>query len=470
VEVDRDESEGLSARIAEHVATTPFAALPPATAATTKRALLDGVGVMLAASGLSEEARPFVALARAEGGAAAATIAGHGVRVPAQAAAFANGALAHALDFEDAFDAAPSHPNASLIPAALAVAEAHGPVPGEDFIAAMAIGCDLVCRLGLSLRRTMEEGGWYPPPILGAFGATAAAARLMRLTPRQTTDAFSLLLCQLSCPGEIKHSAGTVIRAVREAFPARSAVVSAQLAAAGVRGFETPFEGKGGFFRLYVEGEYAPETILEGLGERFWIERLSFKPWPACRGTHGYIEAVRDLVREQAFAPEEVAAIHLEGGDVQRMLFDPEARKKKPATAIDAKFSLPFTVALALVRGDVTLDDFDESARGDPRLLAAADKVTYRQRPDWGRDRAVSAALEIVLRDGRSLRRELDVPLGHPDRPLPDDALRAKFVQCAARAARPLGPAETESLADRIFALEAEGDAGSLLRAPNASA
>jgi 2-methylcitrate dehydratase PrpD len=468
--VDQDKTEGLSARIAGHVATTPFAALPPATVAATKRALLDGVGVMLAASGLSAEARPFIALAREEGGAAAATIAGHGIRVPAQAAAFANGALAHALDFEDAFDAAPSHPNASLIPAALAVAEAHGPVSGEDFLAAMAIGCDLVCRIGLSLRRSMEEGGWYPPPILGAFGATAAAARLMRLTPRQVTDAFSLLMCQVSCPGEIKYSADTVIRAVREAFPARSAVAAARLAAGGVRGFDAPFEGKGGFFRLYVEGEYEPDTILDGLGCAFWIERLSFKPWPACRGTHGYIEAIQDLAREHAFAPEEVAAIHLEGGDVQRMLFDPEARKKKPATAIDAKFSLPFTVALALVRGDVTLDDFDEAARGDPHLLAIADKVTYRQRPGWGRDRAASAALEIVLRDGRSVKKELDVPLGHPDRPLSDEQLRAKFVACAARSARPLEPAAANALADRIFNLETSEDAGGLLRGGDASA
>lgn len=460
----RDKTEGLSAIIAGHVATTPFAALPPATVAATKRALLDGIGVILAASGLSSEARPFVALALEDGGEPAATIAGHSGRVPAQAAAFANGALAHALDFEDAFDAAPSHPNASLIPAALAVAEAHGPVSGEDFLTAMAIGCDLVCRLGLSLRRTMEEGGWYPPPILGAFGATAAAARLMCLSPRQVTDAFSLLLCQLGCPGEIKHSADTVIRAVREAFPARSAVVSARLAASGVRGFEAPFEGQGGFFRLYVDGKYAPEAILGGLGESFWIERLSFKPWPACRGTHGYIEAVRDLVRENGLAPDQVAAIHLEGGDVQRMLFEPEARKKKPATAIDAKFSLPFTVALALVRGDVTLDDFDDEARRDPHLLAVSDIVTYRQRPDWGRDRAASAALEIVLRDGRSLRRELEVPLGHPDRPLSDDQLRAKFIQCAARSAMPLDSRAAESLANRIFSLETIEDSGSLLR------
>jgi 2-methylcitrate dehydratase PrpD len=462
--VDPAEARGLSLAIADHVANTPFAALPAGTVHATKRALLDGVGVILAASGISAEARPFVALAEAEGGEPAATILGRGTRVPAQAAAFANGALAHALDFEDAFDAAPSHPNASLIPAALAVAEARGAVSGAEFIAAMAIGCDLVCRLGLSLRRTMEQGGWYPPPILGAFGAAAAAARLLRLPPRQVTDAFSLILCQVSCPGEIKHSADTLIRAVREAFPARAAVVAAELARRGIRGFDAPLEGRAGFFALYAGGEYEPADLIGGLGEQFWIDRLSFKPWPACRGTHGYVEAIIALAREHGLSPDDVAEIRLEGGDVQLMLVHPEAQKKRPATAIDAKFSLPFTAALALVRGRVSLDDFDESARGDPRLLAIAARVSYRQRPGWGRERAASAAVALVLRDGRRVAAELDVPLGHPDRPLSDGQLRAKFLDCAARASRPLAGKAAEAIADRLMALEQESDVGALIR------
>ncbi|PSJ42070.1 MmgE/PrpD family protein [Allosphingosinicella deserti] len=452
----------LSAIVARHIAETPYSALTPGTVAATRCALLDGIGVILAASGMSREADPFVALSSAQPG--TATILGHGTRVPAAAAAFANGALAHALDFEDAFDAAPTHPNASLIPAALAVAESHGPVSGDELIAAVAIGCDLVCRLGLSLRRTMEEGGWYPPPILGAFGAAAAAARLMRLTPRQIQDAFSLLLCQVSCPGEIKYSADTVIRAVREAFPAQAAVISAELAARGVRGFDAPLEGRAGFFRLYVGGDYDPADILDGLGERFWIERLSFKPWPACRGTHGYIEAALGLAANHGFAARDIEAIGLEGGDVQAMLFEPEARKKRPATAIDAKFSLPFTVALALVRGQVGLDGFDAETLADPDILALAERVSYRQRPGWGRDRAASAALEILLRDGRTLSAELDVPLGHPDRPLSDVQLRAKFVACAARAARPLSRGAADTLADRWLSLDREADVGAVIR------
>ena len=260
---------GLSAALAEHVSGARFEQLSPATVRATCRAVLDAIGVMQAASGLAPEVRPFIDLARAQQGIAESSVLGTGWRVPAACAALANGAMAHALDYEDAFDAAPVHPNAALIPAVLALAQSRAPVSGRALITAVAVGCDFTCRLGLSLRRPLEEGGWYPPPILGAFGAVAGAASLLRLSPQQVRDAWSLVLLQNSCPGEIKYSAQSEVRAVREAFPAQAAVTSALLAEAGVRGFDEPFEGQAGFFRLFADGRYEPAQLLETLG-RSW--------------------------------------------------------------------------------------------------------------------------------------------------------------------------------------------------------
>jgi 2-methylcitrate dehydratase PrpD len=448
---------GLSVAIAEHVATFDAARIGDATLAATKRALLDGLGVMLAASGMSDEAAPFIDYA-ATGGTGRASILGCGVTTSASLAALANGAMAHALDFEDAFDAAPCHPNASLLPAALAVMQEGAGVSGRDFLAAIALGCDLVCRLGLALRRPMEAGGWYPPPILGVFGATAAAARLRRLDTRQTLDAFSLALCQASCPGEIKYSRDTVIRAVREAFPAEAAVRATALAKAGVRGFDAPFEGQGGFFRLYAEGHYDAAAILDHLGEHFWIEQLTFKKWPACRGTHPYIEAVETLRREYDVDPAAIVEIVATGGEVQTMLAEPIASKRAPATAIDAKFSIPFTVATALVSDAVTLGSFDARALADPRTLALAAKVRFERNPAWGRDRAATGHLAILLADGRRLDHQVDIAAGHFTRPLDDAALDAKFRDCAARAREPLASAAAQSLLTAIRTLETAPD------------
>src|SRR5688572_1216919 len=326
----------ISGAIAEYVASTPFSALPEATVEATRRSLLDGIGVMLAASGMSEEVAPFLSMARSLGGPPEAVILGCGDWVSATAAAFANGALAHASDYEDAFDPAPAHPNASVIPAALAIAQSQGPIDGETFLTAMAIGCDLTCRLALSAGDALEEGGWYPPPILGAFGAAAAAARLMRFTPEQVLSVFSLMLCQTACPGEIKYSASTSIRAVREAFAAQAAVTSAGLVARGVQGFTHPFEGRGGFFQVYAGGRYDRHSLLDGLGTRFHGEQVTFKLWPCCRGTHAYLQVAESLSRRHRFHWRDIASIRLVIGDVQRMLCEPQERRRAPSRAIDA--------------------------------------------------------------------------------------------------------------------------------------
>jgi 2-methylcitrate dehydratase PrpD len=452
-------SEGVSVVLARHVAEFPAEALPPATRRAARRALLDGVGVMLAASGLSADVAPFVALARE--GQGVAPILGTGATTSPALAALANGAMAHALDFEDAFDAAPCHPNAALLPAVLAIAAARPETSGQELLAAIAIGCDLVCRLGLALNRPMEEGGWYPPPILGAFGAVAAAARLRRLDTRQMLDAFSLMLCQVSVPGEIKHSRDTVIRAVREAFPAQAAVQVTALAAAGVRGFDAPFEGEAGFYRLFAGGAFDGDVLTAALGERFWIDRLTFKRWPACRGTHAYIEAIQRLRAAHDIKNDAIREIVATGGPVQRMLVEPAERKAAPATAIDAKFSIPYTIAAALIDDDVGLDSFTDRALARPAAREIAARVRFEQHPGWGRAHAASGRLAIVFADGTRLEEQIDTAAGHPGRPLSDESLRAKFLACAGHAARAV---EATALADTLWSLDRVGDCKQLAR------
>lgn len=179
-----------SAILAEYVANTVYADLPERAVAMTKMSLLDALGVTLAAGGLCAECGAFVEIARESGGKKESTILGFGDRVPAHMAAFANGAMAHALDFEDAHDLALVHPNAATVPAALAIAESIGNVNGKDFITAMAVGCDVVCRLGLALKENPAEYGWYMPPILGSFGAAAATGKLLNLDEPEFSTHF----------------------------------------------------------------------------------------------------------------------------------------------------------------------------------------------------------------------------------------------------------------------------------------
>lgn len=452
----------LTQTIARHIAAYPPAALPHATRHATARALLDGCGVMLAATALSDAATPYRRLAEASG-VGPARLLGSPLRALPATAALANGALAHALDFGDTFDAGPAHPNAALIPALLALADADPKIDGARFVAAMALGGDLACRLSLVAGPAIEHHGWYPPPLYGLIGAAAACAYLLGLDAAGVTSAIGLAFCGATFPGEIKHDAHAPLRGIREAFAAQAAVTAALLARAGAQAFAAPLEGKAGFFAAYGGGAGDPAAMLQNLGTTFLGDRVSFKPWPSCRGTHAYVEAALRLRARRGIRLDSIDAIEATIGPVQEMLVEPSARKAAPATAIDARFSIPFTLATALVDGAVTLDSFDAAALRAPAVLALASRVRWTRHPDWTRAHAASGAVTIIDRAGERATIEILQAAGHPDRPLDDAALIAKFVDCAGRAVAPIAPAPATTLAHTILSIASLPSASAVL-------
>jgi 2-methylcitrate dehydratase PrpD len=452
----------LSLRIAEYVAKARFEDLPAGAVEMAKRSLLDAVGVSLGASGLGEGVQPFIDLALESGGAAEATLLGVGAKAPLLMAALANGAFAHALDFEDAHDEALVHPNAQVIPALLAVAEARGPVTGADFLTALAVGCDLVCRLKLATRRDPVDFGWYTPALLGSIGAAAAAAKLMHATPEQVVDALSLALGPAASSAEVKYSPRSHVRAVRDAFASHAGLLAARLALAGVQGFDEPLEGKAGLFALYAGGGYHEEALMSGLGSRFAGEFVSFKAWPACRGTHAFIEMALTMRERHNVRPDEIVDMTMIGGPIQHMLQEPREQRLRPRTAIDAKFSTPFTTALALLRGAPRLADYFPDKLADPAVLSLARRsrfeiVADRHGPmSWGR-------LQLRLEDGRILTEEIDDPLGHPSKPLSRSQLVSKFLECASYAQVPASADCLERTIDTVMNLERSDDVGGAL-------
>jgi 2-methylcitrate dehydratase PrpD len=448
----------LSAILSQYVADIQYEDLPASAVAMAKMSLIDALGVTLAAGGLCRECRPFVELAIETGGKKESTILGYRNKVPAPMAAFANGAMAHALDFEDAHDLALVHPNAATVPAALAMAEAVGPVDGKDFIASLAVGCDLVCRLGLAFKVNPGEYGWYIPAILGAFGAAAAAGKLLKLDKTQILDLFSLTLCQATCSAELRYSPRSDIRSIRDAFAAQAGVVSALLAQRGVKGFDHPFEGEAGLFNLYAQGRYNANPLVDGLGTTFEGTNISFKPWPACRGTHTYIEAALHIAGTRALQPANIDRIRVVVSSFNRMLCEPETAKKIPQTAIDAKFSIPFTVATALCHHDVALKHFTPERLQDDEVLALAQKVTYELNPEWGLREATQGQLEIYTCDGMTYSKHIKQAYGHPERPLSQADLAAKFIACAENAAIKIPRAKLKAAWESILELEKLAD------------
>jgi len=444
---------GLTARLAAHVAGARFEQLSAQAVGMTRLSLLDALGVTLAASALGEGVAAFAEVARDTGGRPEAAVIGFGFRTSSLAAVLANGAGAHALDFEDAYDGAPIHPNAASVPVALALAERLD-ASGQDILTALAVGCDLVCRLGLALKVNPDEAGWYPPPILGAFGAAATAARLLGLDAERTAAALALTLNQATATAQFKTDPTSTLRAVRDAFPAHAGLLSALLAQRGVSGFDGVFEGKAGLFALFARGRYDEAVLTDDLGARFHGERLSFKPWPSCRGTHAFVEAALALRQAHALKPDTIAEIVMTGGGVQRMLAEPAAQKQAPRTAIDAKFSLPFTTALALVDGAVTLDSYAPDRLSDPTITDLAARGRFVLDPETTLRDAASGSLSLVLRSGETLTRHVPHPKGAPENPIDEARIAAKFRDCAARACRPPSNADIAILAETILDLD----------------
>jgi 2-methylcitrate dehydratase PrpD len=446
-------ANGLTRQLAAFVAGARFEHLSAKTVRVTRLSLLDAVGVTLAASGMGEGVAAFADVARETGGRPEAAVIGFGFHTSMLGAVIANGAGAHALDYEDAYDGAPVHPNAACAPVALAVGQAMN-ASGPAILTALAVGCDLVCRLGLALGVNPDDAGWYPPPILSTFGAAATAANLLELDTDQTAAALALALNQATATAQFKTDPSSTLRAVRDAFPAHAGLLAALLARRGVRGFDGVFEGRAGLFAQFSQGRYDPNALTDGLGERFHGDRLSFKLWPSCRGTHAFIEAALLLRTQEGLSPHDIVEIIMTGGPVQRMLAEPPAQKRAPRTAIDAKFSLPFTTAAALLHGRIDLDSFSSERLADAKVLALAARSRFEVDQNATIREAAAGRLELRLRDGRSLSVHVPHPLGAPQNPVEDAGLIDKFLDCARRSAAPLEAGGAIKIAEVLLGLD----------------
>ncbi len=442
-----------SSILAKFVAETRYEDLPFRVLKMTKLSLLDALGVTLAASGQSGECQPFIDLAIDSGGKKESTIIGFHDQVPAPMAAFANGSMAHALDFEDTHDEALVHPNAASIPAALAVAEALGGISGKEFIVALAVGSDITSRLGLALKKDPIEFGWYMPPILNTFGAAAATGKLLKLNPQQVLDAFSLALCQATCSAELVHSPHTVIRAVRDAFSAKAGVISALLAEKGVAGFEQPMEGQAGLFRLYAREEYDLSRMIKELGKTFEGANISFKPWPCCRGTHPFLETALRCLDDNDLEPTDIDSLKIitSPSPLQKALCEPLERKRNPRTAIDAKFSIPFVVATTLEHGEVKLKHFSRDALQDGKVLSLAKLVTLEVDETLPEGRGTLA----IRSKGRIFREETpEFAYGHPLNPMGMDDTIKKFLDCVGYSRKKIARESQQRLIEAVLNLE----------------
>lgn len=445
----------VTRELAAHALRIRFEDLPESAIKAAKSSVLDALGVALAAGTLGQATPAFVELARVSG-TGPCKIIGHDLWVGPAVAALVNGAMSHALDYEDTHDGGLVHPNGTALPAALATAQLAGGVSGRDFLAAIAVAADMTARLGLCMGNVDTPRGWSIRPLLGTYGATAAVGRLLGLSVDELVEAFGLAFSQATCSAGFFAYPPSHMREVRDGLGAQAAVTAALLARQGVRCYDQTFEGAQGLFALYAGGQYDPKRLVADLGHIFEGEQISFKPWPSCRGTHAFVEAALDLRQQHRPTAADIVQVRAEVSDMFRVLCEPIAQKCRPATANDAKFSLQFTTATALVHGRLGLSQFLPSALADASVLDLAQRFECQVRP-VAADDALRGSLVIVLRDGREFARAVEKPLGCPQRPLGPAALMDKFIDCTRYAVTPLSPVQARGMAQAIGGLDEPG-------------
>jgi len=341
------------------------------------------------------------------------------------------------------------HPSAPILPALFALAEVIE-CTGRDFIAAYVAGFETETRLGRAVHHHHYEKGWHPTATLGTFGATAACCHLYGLDAAKTAQALAIAA---SLAAGIKANFGTMTKPLHVGHTARSGLFAAQLAREGFTANPAALEHKQGFLEVFNgAGTYDAAKILEGWGDPFDIMRpgLAVKQHPCCGSTHPAIDALLALRREHDIVPAKVARI--ESWTHPRRLA--HTNRPDPQSGLDAKFSVQYCLARALLNGRIVLEDFEGEAFRDPPTRTLMQRIAAAPHPptELGGGAALGAEVRITFDDGRTITKRIGAALGRgPDDPLPPDALTGKFANCAARA---LPPAQVEELRRRLLQLD----------------
>ena len=416
---------GIAGQLAARIAALRFDDLPELAVEQAKIAILDTVGVTLAGS---QEDCARIAEAAIEPAPGPCLIYGHDRRVASLDAALINGTAAHALDYDDCNNTMGGHPSAVVLPGLLALAEAED-AGGRDVLTAYLAGYETVTKIGRGVNFHHYEKGWHPTATLGVFGSAAAAARLMRLSESETEMALALAV---SFASGVKANFGTMTKPLHVGHCARNGLFAARLARQGFTASPDAFDHGQGFFEVFNgAGNYDPDRIFEVWADPLDIldPGIAIKAHPCCGSTHPAIDAMMNLVRDHGLTPERVAAVHVQTHS-RRLR---HTNRPDPRSPLDAKFSVQYAVARALMQGRVRIEDFEGDAHDDPAARAVMQRITAE--PHHDPDNHFSAAVNVTTTDGETLRKYVLKPLGRDiTRPLPPEILRAKFEDCAARA------------------------------------
>ena len=414
--------------LANFIVETQYEMLPENAVDITKKDILDVLGTMFAGSE-ADGIRQLGMLTKEWGGKEESAVVAYDCKVPAPSAALVNGAMGHALDFDDGHDAAVVHAATTVVPAAFSVAQRVQGIDGRSFIAAVALGMELDCRMGKACKKMLRDTGWVHTAIFGYFAAAAGAGKILNLSVEQMINAIGIAHSQSA--GSFQSIEDAVLtKRLQPGFASRAGVLAALLAEKGVTGIQNSMDGQWGIYNIYHRGAYDKDILVADLGKRYEMADIGFKAFPSCGYTHAPISATLKLVKENGIKPEDVDEIIVSTGNNAGDLMRPLDRKRKPESIPDSQFSIPYTVATALVKGKVGIGDFTLEEIKNPEILKISMKVKPNILEELTKREIEPAIVEIRTTDGKAYSERVERRKGHPDNPMSMDELIDKFRDC----------------------------------------
>jgi 2-methylcitrate dehydratase PrpD len=419
----------LALELAKRINALRYDGLPAEAVHWAKIGILDTVGVTLA--GAREDCARIVDGIAARGATGPSLIFGGNRRTAPLEAALVNGTASHALDFDDMTNNLGGHPSAPILPALFALADETG-ASGRDFLAAYVAGFETECKIAMGVHFYHYTKGWHPTATLGVFGAAAACAKLLKLPDDRTATALSIAA---SLAAGIKANFGTMVKPLHVGQCTRNGMFAALLARDGFSAGDRVFEHKQGFFNVFNgEGNYDAGKILPAWAQPLDIVKpgIAIKQYPCCGSTHSALDAMLKLAREHKPAADDIERVDV-WTHTRRL---EHTNRPEPKSDLDAKFSVQYCMARALLDRRISIEHFEGRAYEEPavrKLLPRVHAAPYTT-AQFPAENHFGAEVRIALRGGKVLSARVDQPFGRTsDNPLPAGLLKEKFENCAAR-------------------------------------
>jgi 2-methylcitrate dehydratase PrpD len=430
--MDRNLSaSAISGELGAFAARLRWDAIPPEVRTRARHLVLDAVGCALAARRFDFSQKSIQAICELAGSGDSVVI-GQKLRLPLRDAVIANGILAHGLDYDDTHGEGLAHLTVSVFPTALGVA-VHKNLPVKELLAAYIAGVECGARIGAVAKGRFHDVGFHPTGVVGAFACALAAGKLYGLDAAQLAAAQGIALSVASGSLEFLED-GSWTKRLHPGWAGAGGITAAALARGGFKAPGAAYEGRFGLYASHL-GPRAADCDLSrasaGLGNTWETMNVALKPFPACHLSHAFADAAIALHGQvQPNEINRITALVPEGA--VKVVCEPAAAKRKPANDYDAKFSLPYIIAVGLARGRFGLADLDEASLRDETLLSLASRTDYQVDPTFDFPRHYGGEVVVRLRDGRELRRREAVNRGSADRPLSNADIVAKFKANAA--------------------------------------